>query len=64
MDEKRWFVGISAHRNGRKEWRIRLNEETVVRHDSNRFAHILGRTKRHYAGNGNVEPEVKKSAAK
>ena len=64
MDEKRRFVGITAHRNGREEWRIRLYEETVVRHDPNRFADILGRAKRHDAGNGDVEPEIEKSAAK
>ena len=63
MDEKRRFVGIAAHRNGREEWRIRLYEETVVRHDADRFADILGRAKRHYARDGNVEPEVEKSAA-
>jgi len=64
MDEKRRFVGIAAHRNGREEWRIRLYEEAVVRHDPNRFADILGRAKRHYARDGDVKPEVEKSAAK
>lgn len=64
MDEKRRFIGIAAHRNRREEWRIRLDEESAVRHDSSRFADILGRAKRHYARNGNVEPEVKKRTAK
>lgn len=64
MDEKRRFVWIAAHRNGCEKRRIRLYEDAAVRHDSGRFADILGSAKRHYAGNGNVEPEVEKSTAK